>query len=330
MGISGIFLVFIMLIGLFPFGSVQAITVVPPRIELEGDPGTTVQGEFKVINESASPQIYYTQVENFEAKDETGTPQFVQSKEGLAVWTEVDSAVNIAGGEKKAIPFSINIPANAEPGGYFASIFVRTTPPPTQGGEVSIGARLGTLLLVRVNGDIQEGVDILEFGSKTKKKVFTSLPIEFYYRFQNIGADRVKPKGEVIVKNTIGMKAKILSANKSEGSVLPRSIRRFEMEWINAGGGQEDPSAVVPPQHEGGFFSQAKYQLSHFAFGMYTANLDITFGEDNNSARETFRFFVLPWQLLVLVLLSLIIIFVVVRFLLKRYNQYIIKQHQKQ
>lgn len=305
------------------------MTIVPPRIELDGDPGTTVSGELKVLNEANTSQTYYTQVENFEAKDETGSPQFVQTKEGLSVWIQVAPSVTTSAGERKTIPFSIKIPANAEPGGYFASIFIRTTPPPTSSGEVSIGARLGTLVLLRVNGDIQEGVDILEFSSKEKKRFFTSLPVELYYRFQNTGADRVKPAGDVIIKNLIGMKAKVLSANRSEGSVLPRSIRRFEMAWINGGGGNEDPNNLPTPNPGGSFFTQAKYQLSHFAFGIYTANLNLTFGQNNNTAHDTFTFFVFPWQLMLITLGILLIAFILLKFFLRRYNRYIISKHQK-
>jgi hypothetical protein len=321
---GGVFLFF----GLFA-APAQAITLSPPRLELDGDPGVSVNSEFKVKNESAVAQTYYTQIENFEAKDESGNPQFVQTREGLATWVNVIPSLRIEPNEEKTIPFSIRIPRNTEPGGYFASIFIRTTPPPAQGGEVSIGARLGTLVLLRVNGDIQEGVDILEFSTKENVRVYNSLPIEFYYRFQNIGADRVKPVGNVVIKNVLGLKAKVLNANRTDGSVLPRSIRRFEMAWINGGGGEENPESIPQPHTPGSFFDEAKYQWKHFAVGMYTANLDITFGQNNNTAEGTFRFFVFPWQVLTLIGATLLILIVVIRFALKRYNRYIINKHAK-
>lgn len=322
---GGVFLIF----GLVIPNSTMALTVIPPRIELDGDPGTTVSSKFEVLNETAETITYYTQVENFEAKDETGTPQFIQSQEGLAVWVDVANSVRVEPGEKKAVPYIVKIPRNAEPGGYFASIFIRTTPPSERGGEVSIGARLGTLVLLRVNGNIQEGVDILEFTSKDKQRIFTSLPVELYYRFQNTGSDRVKPTGEVIIKNLIGMKAKVLSANRTEGSVLPRSIRRFEMAWIHGGGGSEETLAQIEQRMPSGFFSAAKYQLSNFAMGYYTAHLDIAYGVNNNTAKGTFRFLVIPWQLLIIIFVILIITLVMLRFILKRYNRYIISKHNR-
>ncbi len=320
---GGIFLVFIAISMVFaPFA--HALTISPPRLELDGDPGSTISSKFEVTNESDKSTTYYTQVENFEAKDESGNPQFVQTEEGLATWISVTDSISVGPGERKEIPFTIRIPRNAEPGGYFSSIFVRTTPPAANGGEVSIGARLGSLVLLRVNGEIQEGVDILEFSTKNKQRFFTSLPVELYYRFQNTGGDRVSPKGEVIIKNLVGLKAKILSANRTEGSVLPRSIRRFEMAWITSGGGQEDPLVTVQSRNPGGFLEEAKYQWNHFAFGYYKASLDLTYGVNNNTATGTFRFLVIPWQLLIIVLFVLIIGFIILRSLLRRYNRRII------
>lgn len=309
--------------------NVFAITLTPPRLELAGDPGEAINSSFKVTNDSNSNVTYYTQVENFEAQDETGSPSFVTTREGLATWVNVDETITIKAGEQKTVPFSINVPRNAEPGGYFASIFVRTTPPPRNGGEVSIGARLGTLLLVRVNGEIQEGVDILEFSTKSKQRFYSSLPVEMYYRFQNTGSDRVKPEGDIVIKNILGMNAKILSANRTDGSVLPRSIRKFETFWINGGGGKEELTAELSSQKIDGFFGQAKSQLSNFAFGIYSANLDIRFGESGHTANSKFWFIVFPWQLTLIVLLGLLVIFIIGRFLLRWYSKRVIRQHQQ-
>ncbi len=317
--------------GIFLFATpltASAITISPPRLELTVDPGRSVQSKFDVTNESQSDTVYYTQVENFEAGDESGNPQFVPAREGLATWVEVQGQVTVRAGETRTIPFTVNVPRSAEPGGYFASIFVRTTPPPQNGGEVSIGARLGTLLLLRVNGEIKEGVNILEFSTKDKQRFFTSLPVELYYRFQNTGADRVKPEGSIVVKNLVGLTAKNLNANRQEGSVLPRSIRRFESAWINAGGGEENPSATVPAEGSGGFFSTAMSQFQNFAFGYYTAQLDIRYGENNNTANAKYSFFIVPWQLLSLVIVGLLIILIILRFLLRIYTRRIIRQHQ--
>ncbi len=314
--------------GIFLFiitaNNVQALSVTPPRIELETDPGNTISGEFKITNEAPQAQTYYTEVENFEARDETGNPSFIPSPEGLATWVDVDDEIRVPAGEQVTVPYTISVPANTDPGGYFASIFIRTTPPPARGGEVSIGARLGTLIFLRVNGNIVEGVDILEYGTRNQQRVFNSLPVAFYYRFQNSGADRVKPVGEIKIKNLFRITSKVLNANRTDGSVLPSSIRRFESFWVNSGGGQEDSVTVMSAGAEGGFFQKAKWQWDNFALGLYSAKLDITFGSNDNTAQQTFWFIVLPWQLIILLVSGLLIALILLRFTIRRYNRYII------
>ena len=70
---------------------------------------------------------------------------------------------------------------------------------------------------------------------------------------------------------------------------------------------------------------QVKYQMNHFALGMYTAHLDLKFGNTGN-ASSSLTYFMFPWQLLTLVLVGLIAIILILAVLLRKYNQWIIKQ----
>lgn len=305
-----------------PFLQARAMTVSPVRLELSGDPGTTVGGFFKVINEENEAKTLYTSFENFEAMGESGSPNFVKTGEGLATWLNAPKEITVGPGETKVVDFAITIPASAEPGGYFAAIFLGTNPPSQDQSQLSIGARIGTLVLFRVNGDIEEGGALLEFGTKNQKKWFSALPINLYYRFQNTGADRVLPKGNLEIKNIFGQTVKNLNPNPTQGSVLPRSIRRFEVWW------QKGDSEGVPTEQSGqqGFFEAAAYQWNNFALGRYTANLGIVYGTSNDNAVANFSFFVLPWQLLTIIILAIVITWLLLRFIIKRYNRFIIKR----
>jgi len=305
-----------------PLFQVKAMTVSPVRLELSGDPGTTVGGFFKVINEENETKTLYTSFENFEAMGETGSPNFVKANEGLATWLNAPKEITVGPGESKVVDFAVTIPATAEPGGYFAAIFLGTNPPSQDQSQLSIGARIGTLVLFRVNGEIEEGGALLEFGTKNQKKFFAALPINFYYRFQNTGADRVLPKGNLEIKNIFGQTVKNLNPNPTQGSVLPRSIRRFEV-WWQSGDSEEAPSEQYKKQ---GFFEAAAYQWNNFALGSFSANLGIVYGESNENAVADFSFFVLPWQLLTIIILALLITWLLLRFIIKRYNRFIIKR----
>jgi hypothetical protein len=312
------------LLFLAPLFSLKAMTVSPVRLELSGDPGTIVNGSFKATNDEENDQVLYTIFENFEASGETGSPSFKPGdSEGLASWITAPSSVTIAPGENKNIDFTITIPADAEAGGYFSAIFLATAPPNSNSNELAIGSRIGTLLLFRVNGDIIEGGDLIEFATKDAQKWYSALPINFYYRFQNSGADRVFPKSTLTIKNMIGRSTAVIDANQAEGNVLPGSIRRFEVWWQD----KDDASLIPGPQPENqSFFETIKYQWNNFAFGRYSSKLDVTYGANDKTVSSNFSLFVFPWQLLLVEMGILLIAFFLLSFLFKKYNRWIIKK----
>ncbi|MSU74357.1 hypothetical protein EXS57_01090 [Candidatus Kaiserbacteria bacterium] len=304
-----------------------ALTVSPARVEITGDPGTTLQGEIELFNEQEGARTFFTSFENFEPSGDSGAPRFIGAKDGLATWIRSDDKVVLESGVRVKVPYSITIPANAEPGGYFAAIFFGSQEPGVQGGgQVSVGGKIGVLVLLRVSGEVTEGGGLLEFIAKEKQRFFSALPVTFTYRLNNTGGDRVVPLGEIKIKNTLRLTSATLLANKNEGSVLPSSARKFEVLW-----GQE-PQVISGAQQETktGFFEMAGKQWSDFHLGWYTAQLNLTWGLTNQTANASYSFFVFPWQLLVIILIILAIIGFLGKIGLKKYNRWIIAQATQQ
>lgn len=228
-----------------------ALTVSPARVEITGDPGTTIHGEIELFNEQEKTKTFFTSFENFEPKGETGAPHFIGANEGLATWIQSDSQVVLEPGQRLTVPFSIAIPEDAEPGGHFSAIFFGSQSPTAQGGgEVTIGGKLGILVLLRVSGEVAEGGGLLEFSTYEKQRFFTVLPVTFIYRINNTGGDRVVPHGELKIKNTFRLTTEKLMANEKEGSVLPGSTRRFEVSW-------GEQSSLPGANEQTGFFNMA-------------------------------------------------------------------------
>ncbi len=318
------------------------VNISPARYEITGDKGTVVYGEFTVVNQSNIDQVYGTSVENFSAEGETGIPRFSKDNKDIASWLRIEKKITVAKNEKKTIEFSIVIPESAEAGGHFGAVFLYSDP--GEGGEanVSIGTKIGMLVLLKVNGDIKLGGEIKDFSAsnpndsdKLAKTFFTELPINFTYRFTNSGNDRVNPYGIITIENTVGMNSALLSANANQGNVLPQSTRKFDVLWGN--GEKED----LP----NGFFDKAFYQWRHFALGYYTATLNIAYDveikkgvtesvDEINSNIEnskaivtkSFKIFVMPWQLLIVATFSTVLLLIILINGLKRYNKWIIKQ----
>jgi hypothetical protein len=295
--------------------SASALTISPARVEITGDKGETLNDSFLLINEQDTEQTYYTSVEAFDSQGESGTPNFTASKEGLPSWITVEEKITVKKGERLKIPYTITIPQDAESGGHFAAIFLSTVPPSTSEGQVSVGAKVGMLVLLKVTGDVKEEGGLLSFILKDEKKFLTSLPVDFVYRFSNKGNDRVKPEGEVVVKNLFGGEVAKLDANKALGNVLPGSVRRFEVRL-----GEKEAPAVSAP-----FFEHVSFQKENFALGMYTAHLDLSFG-NSGKAESKVTYFVFPWQLMTVTIVGVLILLIVLVSLLKQYNKWIIKQ----
>lgn len=320
-------------IGFFVFltGPVFALTISPVRMEISGDPGQTLRGEMELFNEQDEVKTFYSSTANFEARGESGAPYFLEEKTGLATWIRVQESVRLEPQERKTIPYSIAIPPGAEPGGHFAAIFWGQAPQ-SQGGQVAIGGRLGMLILLSVTGETKEGKSgLVEFGVEGGRFI-NSLPISFFYKFSNDGSERVKPSGELKIKNLFGFTTVTLDVNRGSGNVLPRSTRKFSVIWLEKNQEKSEVVSLSAEEKEGQrFFAAVKNQWRNFALGPYKAELNLAYGklseaEANQKAQASYRFFVIPWQLLSLIIIILAIIGFLGFWGLKKYNRWIISK----
>lgn len=306
---------------LSPFAGAKALTVSPARLEINGNPGTQLKIDMVLMNDKDENQIFYSSYANFEAQGESGTPSFVEPKDDLGTWMKVPETVTLSPFETKTVPVVISIPNSADAGGHFAAVFWSTIPPQgSQPGQVAIGAKLGILVLLRVNGDISEQGSIIDFSTKDGVKKFNALPVGFVYRFNNDGDDRVKPVGTLTVTNMLGMKTKVLDGNPSQGNVLPHSTRKFELSWVKQNTSNE--TTVLPI----GFWDTVNYQWNNFALGRYKATLALQYSSKNLTDSAVATFVVFPWQLLVVILLGLIIAYFILKRLIRSYNKMLIAQ----
>lgn len=292
--------------------SASALTISPVKVEVTGEAGQTLRGELELLNEQQGTKVFYSSFENFEPSGDTGSPKFVGGATGLATWLQTEPSVTVATGETVKVPYTITIPADAEAGGYFAAIFWgEQDPTVAAAGEVAIGGKLGVLILLRVAGDIVENAGISEFVIQDGSRIQTGTPISFTYRFSNSGGDRVVPLGDITISNMFGGETAAISANSTEGSVLPNSARRFQAVW-----GDSTSTSTS------GFLAAVKAQARDFHFGLYTANMAVVYGATNQTATSQLMFVIFPWQLLLVVVIGLLLAL----FLLKRYNAWIISK----
>lgn len=298
----------------------NAVTISPPIIELDAARGDIINQTIKVRNETQDNVTYYLSAERFVAGGEEGQPQFVGEDIGLATWMNfpVDS-ITIPAGETVEIPFTIAVPNFAGPGGHYAAIFLSTLPPEatTGGSQISIATKIGTLVLVRIAGDIKENASIVEFS--TTADTFDSLPVDFRVRVENNGNVHVKPMGTILLKNMFGSVAGQVAVNEQGGNVLPDQIRKFEASWV------KNPNAVGATT----FWGKYRQQKENYAFGKYSGELTLAYGTAGKVLNSETNFWVIPWNIIIVNLIIVIIIIAILYFLVKKYNAWLLSKYSK-
>jgi hypothetical protein len=287
----------------------DAVTVSPPYYDYTSvNKGDTLIDVIKIFNDGNADMTLYPIVSNFtykEGDETTGTPDWYDAGKdpfgtALASWVTVDTdPIYVKAGERFNLPFSLNVPENASPGGHFGGILLSTQPPDDK-GVVAIGSQVGVLILMRVEGDVKEEARIAEFGFSDPQPWYNHLPVGFFVRFENSGNIHLRPTGNMFITDWTGRQVGAVPVNDSFRSVLPQSIRRFSFEWV------KDAS--------GGNSSALYREWSNFAIGRHTANLVLAYGTDNKLVTATAAFYVWPWRIMLIAvgILAFIILFLTV------------------
>jgi hypothetical protein len=296
-----------------PQNSGQALEIAPPVLSLSANPGETINSQISLRDVSSTSLRVTGQVNDFVANGEDGTPKILLEEDeaspySLKDWVSPLPTLLLKSRQIENLPVTINVPANAAPGGYFGVVRFTATPPELEGTGVSLSASLGALILLKVNGAAKEGLAIEEFsvnsGGKSKS-VFESTPLTFLQRVKNTGNIHEQPAGQVVVKDMFGKTVAAVNINLPPRNILPQSIRKFE---------QKLDSSVLGNKK---------------LFGKYTATLNITYGTNKQTVSSTTSFWVIPYTLIGVGIIALVVGFLGLRVLIRRYNRHIIKQATK-
>lgn len=209
----------------------KGLTVIPPRFELLANPGDSLSETIKVRNDTAAAVTYDVVIEDFASSGEEGgvalEEQSTDNSFTLAEWItpETDNLV-LEPLEERTFRYSISVPEEAEPGGHYASILFTSRPETQVPGAANIASRVGSLILLRVSGNVTEQAKIETFSAPAYLK---NGPVPFTLRVLNEGNVHVQPKGTIIITDLFGRKVDevpLINAN-----VLPGSVRKTDTPW---------------------------------------------------------------------------------------------------
>ena len=260
-------------------------TITPPIFELKANPGDQLNDVISIYNNGSKGLDIYTVVENLKPIGEKGQVQIVFDEDeplpSLKSWITIENSdFSVGPGETENIPFKINVPGNAEPGGHFVSILFGTTQNEMIGGSGSkVSQKIGSLVFITVAGDVTEDAKIIEFTAD-KGLYLTTNDYSFKTRIKNSGNVYIRPRGFLVITNIFGSKVDEVEIDGK--NILPNATREIPIEYSNKK-----------------------------LFGPYTATLSLIYGGSNKTLNSSVGFTVIPWiptTIVIVVLLVLLIL----------------------
>ncbi len=293
-------------------GPGNALKVSPVRMDVKMDPGTSQTIEVTIQNLTSASALLRPFINDFVASgDESGRPSIILAENEYAPSYSFKRLVTppadvlVKSGESRKVRVTITAPKDAPGGGYFGAVRFAPTSGSDDNKNVNLAASVGTLVLLRMSGDIKEEMTLESFDvrkdGKPAKFFMSNKDLNAVARFKNNGNVHLEPFGSIRVKR-FGKVVASFEINDEEvrGNVLPDSIRRFETKLEKIG-----------------------------SWGKYTLEGNFGYGSTGQLLTGTTTFYVIPLFIILLglgiVLALLFLIFVLPR-MIRAYNRRVIRR----
>lgn len=262
--------------------ALRSMTIVPPTVSQQVDPGGKAEGTMKLINDTDVPLTFQATIQDFTVKDTIGTPSLLppstlSNRFSGASWIGiVPDTFTVQPHQKEEMHYYLQVPANARPGGHYAAVVFKPTKAlGVSGTGASVQTQIGSLFYIRVNGPITEKATV----TKLSIPPFSEYgPLSANTLIKNMGDLDIKPEGYITVSNMFGHKS--YTAQLQEHNIFPDASRQytnsFGKKWM---------------------------------IGRYKAVLTATYGVNNNLPLSmTVYFWVFPWKIAIVLILILIVL----------------------
>lgn len=226
-----------------------ALTVTPPLMKINMEPGESFATAVKVVNNNSYPVTIYAKAIDFIDNGNGGinflnSAQLVNNPENnqiyLSQWITLSQDNQTLQPFQTAIfSFSIDVPVNAQPGGHYAAILLGTNPPDQteKGTEIKVSSYISSLILARVAGAVEEKGMIRQFVFS--KPFYQGGEGSFTMSFENQGNVYLTPTGDIKIFDMFGKQKGDIAvnpANDSSGNVLQKAVRTWkDLTWTGDG-----------------------------------------------------------------------------------------------
>lgn len=226
-------------------------------------------------NLTSAPMVVQPIQNDFIAGDERGTPALILDANKFAPTHSLKrfmaplKNITIPAGKDVDVKLTINVPANAQAGGYYGA--VRFAPViDADAKSVNLNASAASLVLLTVPGPTEEKLNLTSFDIKQGDKVDTIFQsandLMLAFRMENKGNVQLGPFGNISVKqgDKVIYSYEFNTENPRE-LVLPDSARRWDVPLKNIG-----------------------------SFGNYTVTATLSYGSKNQTIEVSKSFWIIP------------------------------------
>lgn len=205
------------------------LSVGPAIIDNEVSPGVSFDTEVTLYNVSEKSLAIHATVSGL-VPDSKYDPDYAAAYDASKWFTLSTPDFLLMPNQQQIETVKISVPADAEAGGHYATIFFESFSPsqPSDGDGAAINPRVGVLTLLSVRGDIRERAEI---SGPLNVHGFQGEagPTAFDLAVRNDGNVHLVPYGTVTIRNVFGRKVKTIPLPL--GTLLPGTTRKYDLNW---------------------------------------------------------------------------------------------------
>ena len=208
---------------------IESITLSPVSKNYEVKPGEVLKDSLTVLNDGQTSYEFTVYATPYSVVNEVYDPSFTDNlpRADAYTWVQFEKTTYYAEPRQTIeIPYTVQVKADAMPGGHYGAIFVETKPGENE--QLARKKRVGAILYATVEGDvIRKG----QVESTAIPWFQTRPPLRATADISNDGNTDFQTKATYEVKDIFG---RVLYAAEQSFAVLPETTRRIELQWTNA------------------------------------------------------------------------------------------------
>lgn len=207
------------------------ITLSPASQRMTIDAGATVSGKVSVVNDGTTDEDVIVYSRPYSVKGEAYEPDYDNKAPNTDIYQWIRFATtsyHIKAGQTLEIPYVIQVPTGAAPGGHYGVIFVETQPPKGSSDAVIRKKRVGTIVLATIEGEVKRAGSVLSTGADWWQ---TRPPLTVNSRVKSTGNTDIQVTTQLKVSDLFGA---VKYEAAKEFTVYPGTTRRIDQTWDTA------------------------------------------------------------------------------------------------